>query len=113
MKGITTHVLDTASGLPAAGVAVRLERQAGASWQSIGDGRTDANGRLADLLAGGEELQAGRYRLCFESGAYFEGRGLRAFHPVVEIQFEVEGGRQHCHVPLLVSPYGFTTYRGS
>ena len=113
MTGITTHVLDTAAGLPAAGVAIRLEREAGGSWQALGRGVTDADGRLANLLPAGASLEAGRYRLTFETGAYFAARGSTVFHPVVEIQFEVEAGRRHCHVPLLVAPFGFTTYRGS
>ena len=113
MTGITTHVLDTAAGRPAAGVAVRLERRVAESWQVQGAGTTDAGGRIARLLPEGEVLRAGSYRLTFETGSYFAAQGVHAFHPAVDVQFEVEAGRQHCHVPLLVAPYGYSTYRGS
>lgn len=111
--GISTHVLDTANGRPADGVRVTLER-AGAdeAWTALYSGATDADGRIPHMLdpgAGGP----GVYRIRFDTGAYFERRGTPAFHPHAEITFTVTDPGEHHHVPLLVSPFGFTTYRGS
>jgi 5-hydroxyisourate hydrolase len=105
---ITTHVLDTALGRPAAGVEVTLER--GPDWTEIGSGRTGEDGRLAEL---GSPAEVGTYRLRFATGAYFEAAGTRAFFPEVAVQFSVERPEEHFHVPLLLSPFGYSTYRGS
>jgi 5-hydroxyisourate hydrolase len=102
MKRISTHVLDTALGQPAASVSVRL-----------GSAQTDADGRCAQLLPESDGLRVGRYRLAFETGNYFAGIGVAGLYPLVEITFEVRGGETHLHVPLLLSPHGYTTYRGS
>jgi 5-hydroxyisourate hydrolase len=107
MSGISTHVLDTSSGRPAAGVPVTLERQQGADWQLAGSGETDADGRLRTLLT--TAPQAGTYRITFNTGRYFPD----GFFPSVTITFNVEQGQEHYHVPLLLSPYGYSTYRGS
>lgn len=104
---ISTHVLDTAAGSPAPGLSVRLERGSGEAWDVVGEGVTDGDGRLGDL---GSELVAGTYRLRFDTGAYHEGRG---FYPEVVVTFEVADPSQHHHVPLLLSPFGYSTYRGS
>jgi 5-hydroxyisourate hydrolase len=109
MSSITTHVLDTSRGRPAAGVPVRLE-QAGTV---LGSGTTDADGRLRDLLPADAPLAAGVYRLVFDTGAYFGAAGTEAFYPQVTIDFQVRDGAQHYHVPLLLSPFGYSTYRGS
>ena len=112
MSAITTHVLDTSVGRPAAGVAVRLDRRSAASsWVEVGRGVTDADGRCARLLMG--PLEAGFYRLIFDSGAYFRGRNAPGFYPQVTIEFEVRDPGQPHHVPLLLSPFGYSTYRGS
>ena len=114
MSGITTHVLDLASGRPASGVSVRLEvSSADRGWIVLTDKVTDADGRVRDLLAAGSKLDAGRYRLTFATGPYFAARGQDCFHPEAAITFEVKDGAQHYHVPLLVSPFGYSTYRGS
>ena len=105
MSGITTHVLDTARGCPAAGVPVVLERAVTSGWQPVGRGTTDADGRVGDLLSGRPE--DGRYRLTFDTGAYSR------FYPEVTVTFVVEGSEDHYHVPLLLSPFGYSTYRGS
>lgn len=105
---ITTHVLDTARGKPATGIAIELEHQAGATWQLVGGGVTDQDGRLRTLTPQGP-VAPGTYRIRFQVGAYDPD----GFFPVVEIQFKVVDGSQHYHVPLLYSPYGFSTYRGS
>ena len=111
MNGITTHVLDTARGCPAAGVSVLLERALDGNWEPIGRGATGAVGRAGDLLTSGPE--GGRYRLTFDTGAYFEGLGAVSFYPEVSVTFVVEPGEEHYHVPLLLSPFGYSTYRGS
>lgn len=113
MSAITTHVLDTASGRPAAGVAVGLEIQQGESWNFLGEGKTDGDGRLRNLLPPDYALKPGIYRITFETGSYFSGLGLETFFPSASIVFSVEDPSQHFHVPLLVSPFGYSTYRGS
>jgi len=114
MGGITTHVLDLALGRPARAVAVRLELESrDRGWIVLADRVTDDDGRVKDLLAAGAKLDAGRYRLTFATGAYFAARGQECFHPEAAITFDVKDGAQHHHVPLLLSPFGYSTYRGS
>jgi len=114
MSGITTHVLDLASGRPAAGVAVKLEILApGKGWTALAERVTDADGRVKDLIAAGSQLDAGRYRLTFAVGEYHEKAGRPGFHPEVPVVFEVRDPSQSYHVPLLLSPFGYSTYRGS
>jgi 5-hydroxyisourate hydrolase len=115
MSGITTHVLDTARGQPAVDVSVTLQRHAEAPdmWVVVGRGRTDTDGRLRTLLEEGPPVRPGVYRLLFDTGPYFAAQGRPAFYPRVAIEFEVADGKAHYHVPLLVSPFGYTTYRGS
>lgn len=110
---LTLHVLDTARGKPATLVDVRLERQVDKNWVELGKGKTDDNGRLGDLLPAGKPLDVGVYRLTFETGAYFRARGQKTFFPRVEVTFEVDAPDERYHVPLLVSPFGYSTYRGS
>lgn len=120
---ITTHVLDLANGRPGKAIAVDLERQrrenqddlernSAGGWEAIGAGTTDDDGRLRTLTPPGP-VAPGNYRLRFHTGAYWASHGHAAFFPIVEIQFAVTDGTQHFHVPLLVSPYGYSTYRGS
>ncbi|WP_433258797.1 hydroxyisourate hydrolase [Streptosporangium sp. CA-135522] len=104
MVSLSTHVLDAVLGKPAAGVAVRLER-AGAV---LAEGVTGADGRL-----GGWAPAAGAHRLVFDTGAYFAARAVRAFYPQVAVDFTVEDPDEHYHVPLLLSPFAYSTYRGS
>ena len=113
MSAITTHVLDTARGVPAAGVSVVLERQHAAEWQVIGRGQTDADGRQRALMPEAGSAPPGVYRLRFDTRAYFEALSLQTFFPQVIVTFEIPDGEAHHHVPLLLSPYGYTTYRGS
>lgn len=108
---LTTHVLDTSLGAPAAGLGVALHRRNGNDWKNLAQGKTDADGRVGDLLAPGQ-LAPGVYRLVFDTLAYFKSRKVAAFYPVVEVVFEVSDQRHH-HVPLLLSPFGYSTYRGS
>lgn len=113
MSAITTHVLDTAKGRPAAGIAARLEIKSGESWVELGSGATNADGRISDLLPKDTKLEAGIYRLTFETGPYFRANGGDGFYPSVPILFEIKAGGEHYHVPLLLSPFGYSTYRGS
>ena len=113
MSAVTTHVLDTVRGEPAAGVVVRLERAGGAELE-LGRGTTNADGRISDF--GVASLSAGTYRLVFETAAYLEGAGGAAggaFFPEVVVTFAADGLRLRYHVPLLLSPYSYSTYRGS
>ena len=117
VPSITTHVLDTSIGRPAAGVRVVLERGGQSSaWQLVGHGETDADGRLRSLMEDAAVVEPGVYRLVFDSRAYFETRGVRSFYPSIVVTFEVHepaDAGAHYHVPLLLSPFGYTTYRGS
>jgi 5-hydroxyisourate hydrolase len=105
---VTTHVLDSARGRPAAGVAVRLESADGAE---IAVGRTDDDGRITDL--GPSDLAAGTYRLVFDTGGYFAVTGQLGFYPEVVIAFALGDPAEHYHVPLLLAPFAYSTYRGS
>ncbi len=112
MSGISTHILDTAKGEPARGVRVLLERRSlEGAWIEVSRGVTDRSGRVAELLGNGEGLQAASYRLTFATSEYFHGQ--ECFYPEVTVQFDVADAAAHYHVPLLLSPYGYTTYRGS
>jgi 5-hydroxyisourate hydrolase len=114
-SAITTHVLDTARGTPAAGVPVRLERVRDGEPEEIGRASTDGDGRVRDI--GPERLQAGTYRLVFGTADYFarlnQGEPRDSFFPEVTVTFTADGEASHYHVPLLLSPFGYTTYRGS
>jgi 5-hydroxyisourate hydrolase len=109
---ITTHVLDLAEGKPGRGIAIELERTERGIWHLVGGGVTDDDGRLRTLTPAGP-VPGGTYRLRFQVGPYFAAHHRDTFFPVVEIQFVVADGAQHYHVPLLLSPFGFSTYRGS
>jgi 5-hydroxyisourate hydrolase len=119
MSTVTTHVLDTSLGRPAAGVPVRLERVAtgvatgvaGGQPTPVAEGLTDADGRLRDL--GPDDLRPGTYRVVFGTGAYFARSGQRTFYPEAAVTFLVEESGAHYHVPLVLSPFAYSTYRGS
>ena len=116
---LSTHVLDATTGRPAAGVEIRLDRAAGegggdAGWVPAGDGQTDADGRLRLASQGGAgDFDPGVYRITFGTGAYFAARSVATFYPEVTITFEMTARDEHYHVPLLLSPYAYSTYRGS
>ncbi len=112
MSAITTHILDISAGVPARGVAVTLERQTSEGWKVIGEGVTDDDGRLRNLLTSDEILQLANYRLNFEVGNYFFDRQIDCFYPQITLAFTVCDS-SHYHVPLLLSPFGYSTYRGS
>lgn len=108
---ITTHVLDTGSGKPAAGISVTLHHLEAGQWVQIATGTADADGRLKNL--GPERLPSGTYRLGFDTGSYFAATGTETFFPEVTLTFGVDGNQAHYHVPLLLSPFAYSTYRGS
>ena len=114
MRRISTHILDLVQGKPAASVPVRLERQStSGDWRLLTSARTDQDGRCAELLPESEDLSSGVYRLLFDTEKYFEVQKLGTLYPVVEVTFRVRDGESHFHIPLLLSPNGYTTYRGT
>lgn len=115
MPGITTHVLDTARGKPASGIVVRLEYRESqtSAWRPIATSETNADGRASNLTHHGAPVESGEYRLTFETRDYFARQSVTSLFPRVTVVFEAAGGDGHYHVPLLLSPFGYTTYRGS
>lgn len=111
MSGITSHVLDTSLGIPGKGIRISLERSSGKGWNALGNGVTDDDGRVSDLSAG--KTISGNYRMTFEVESYFADQDRKAFYPIVRIEFSVDDPQQHYHVPLLLNPFGYSTYRGS
>lgn len=113
MSLITTHVLDVATGRPAEGISVALEYLAGGDWEELASGLTNNDGRISDLLPDTTALRAGIYRINFATEPYFQKCGVKGFYPHVLVIFEINDTAQHYHVPLLLSPFGYSTYRGS
>ncbi len=117
MTQITSHILDTSMGKPAQGVLISLLQQQGDNWLMLGSGETNADGRVADFFNGesasGDVLPAGIYKLTFYLSQYYEQTKRASFYPHVDITFEIAGDGQHYHVPLLLNPFGYSTYRGS
>ena len=113
MSTLSTHVLDTSTGRPAEGLSLVLEARAGETFLELFRGVTNADGRVKDLSGAATKLGPGVYRLTFDTGAWFQARGQKGFYPYVQVVFEVAATDEHYHVPLLLSPYGFSTYRGS
>lgn len=112
MNQITTHVLDTSAGTPAPGITVTLHKGEQDSWTEIGRGLTNADGRSSALIEENKVLEPGIYKLRFETKDYFDRQSIPTFYPYIEIVFDVTGNR-HYHVPLLLSPWGYSSYRGS
>lgn len=111
MSAVTTHVLDAAKGRPATGVAVRLEAADDTGWVAVADAETDSDGRVKEC--GPPRLAPGDYRLTFATGEYFDRLGVESFYPQVQISFRITDPEQHYHVPVLLSPFAYSTYRGS
>lgn len=110
---ISVHVLNLETGVPSAGVEVTLERQAGAAWQPLATGTTNEQGRIGELYPADKPLEKGEYRVVFKTGDYYQRLHQDTFFPEIPVIFEVVKTEQHYHIPLLLSPYGFSTYRGS
>jgi 5-hydroxyisourate hydrolase len=114
MKRVSTHVLDTSVGRPAKDVPVRLERQdTTGHWLLLGSAHTDHDGRCSQLLTEDKVLPAGIYRLTFDTAEYLASQKIDALYPLVEVTFKVREGESQFHIPLLLSPNGYTTYRGT
>jgi 5-hydroxyisourate hydrolase len=111
--GISTHILDTSLGRPAAGVPITLARITNEEWSTLNEATTDADGRCKHLLPETEALRPGVYRIHFETSAYYKQHQLDGLYPYIEIVFAVSEGEQHYHIPLLLTANGYTTYRGS
>lgn len=112
MSAITTHVLDTSRGRPAEGMAVALEMSNGGKWELLGRGQTGADGRCNTIWQENVPLAPGTYRLLFDVGAYFGASKTETFYETIPVVFCIRRPAEHYHVPLLVSPYGYSTYRG-
>ena len=112
MSQITTHVLDTASGKPAPGISVKLFSLEKKTWKLTAEGITNDDGRISTLLEKNKILDKGIYKMNFDTGFYFQKGKVKNFYPFVEIVFEIDSN-EHYHIPLLLSPYGYSTYRGS
>lgn len=114
MSTLSTHVLDTNRGQPASGVPITLELQGDSGeWKQLARGVTNDDGRVRDFLPQGARVEPGVYRMAFDTGAYFRALGVRGFYPSVTVVFELTAPDEHYHVPLLLSPFGYSTYRGS
>lgn len=112
MSQLTTHILDTTKGKPAAGVHIILYQRHKEEWKEITKGETNNDGRIPDLLKKGTVMELGTYKLHFETQSYFAKQSIQTFYPFIEITFQVTT-EEHYHVPLLLNPFGFSTYRGS
>lgn len=112
MSRITTHILDTSSGSPARGVDVILEQNQNGIWKKLAEGKTDNDGRIKNLIADNVNITPGIYKLSFDTQTYFKTRNVKGFYPSVNIEFEITDD-SHYHVPLLLNPFGYSTYRGS
>ena len=113
MSQITTHILDTTRGLPAPNVPITLSVQTGSNWETLGTGVTNSDGRLPGLLADDITLPAGIYRMHFETSVYFKANKEQGFYPYVDVVFELDAQGIHYHIPLLLTAFGYSTYRGS
>jgi len=110
---LSVHVLNLVSGVPSPGIEVTLERHQGDTWQPLAQGTTNEQGRIAELFPAGSPLTQGQYRVVFKTGDYYKRLQQDTFFPEIPVIFDVRQTGQHYHIPLLLSPYGFSTYRGS
>ncbi len=113
MSQITTHVLDTTRGLPAQNIPITLFSKTESGWEKLGGGLTNVDGRIAGLLSDHIKLSAGIYRMHFETESYFKSNNEMGFYPYVDIVFKLDASGSHYHIPLLLTAYGYSTYRGS
>jgi 5-hydroxyisourate hydrolase len=110
---LSVHVLNLQTGTPSQGVQVTLERHAGADWQPLAEGTTNEQGRIAELYPANQTIEPGEYRVVFKTGAYYQSLHQDSFFPEIPVIFQIKQTDQHYHIPLLLSPFGFSTYRGS
>ena len=110
---LSVHVLDLQSGQPTAGIQVTLEQRQGSAWLQLASGVTDAQGRIPALYPEGKAMAAGDYRIVFRTGEHFARKGQPTFFPRIPVEFTVDAPTQHYHIPLLLSPFGYSTYRGN
>lgn len=110
---LSVHVLNLENGLPSPGIEVTLEKHQGTKWLPLAQGTTNEQGRIGELFPSQQPFEAGEYRVVFKTGAYFKQAGRETFFPEIPVIFQVKQTDQHYHIPLLLSPYGFSTYRGS
>ena len=112
MPQLTTHILDTTKGKPAVDVYITLYQQKGTDWVQLAQGITNSDGRIPNLLGHDVVMEYGTYKMKFDTKSYFEKQAVQTFYPFVEIVFDINSS-DHYHVPLLLNPYGYSTYRGS
>lgn len=110
---LSVHVLNIENGLPSPGVHVTLEKKDGNDWEALSEAETNAQGRVTALYPEGESLESGTYRVTFETGDWFEKHDTESFFPEIPVIFQMDGELEHYHIPLLLSPYGYSTYRGN
>ena len=110
---LSVHVLDLQTGQSTAGIQVTLEQQAGGQWRELASGVTNAQGRIAALYPEGKAMEAAQYRIVFKTGEHYARQGQPTFFPRIPVEFTADGKAQHYHVPLLLSPFGYSTYRGN
>ncbi|GAA0701608.1 hydroxyisourate hydrolase [Marinobacterium maritimum] len=110
---LSVHVLNLENGLPSPDVTVTLEQKSAKGWKPLNSGVTNENGRITALFPEGLSLETGTYRVTFETGTWFEKHDSETFFPEIPVIFNVDGAVEHYHIPLLLSPYGFSTYRGN
>ena len=110
---LSVHVLDQQSGQPGAGIQVTLEQRKGTEWIQLASGVTNEQGRVPALYPEGKAMAAGDYRIVFRTGEHFARKGQASFFPRIPVEFTVDAPKQHYHIPLLLSPFGYSTYRGN
>lgn len=110
---LSVHVLNTETGLPSSNITVVLEAQQGDKWVTLNEGKTDNNGRITELYPKDTNLQKGVYKVTFKTGDWFKANNKRSFFPEVPVVFVIDGNLEHYHIPLLLSSYGYSTYRGN
>lgn len=113
MSQITTHVLDTTRGLPAKNIPIELFEKTPDGWDKVAGGITNLDGRIANLLLDKSKLSAGIYRMHFKTSEYFKANNEEGFYPYVDVVFELDDSGSHYHIPLLLTAFGYSTYRGS
>jgi len=110
---LSVHVLDLQSGQPTAGIRVTLEQRAGSQWRELANGVTNEQGRIPALYPEDKAMAAGEYRIVFRTGEHYARKGQATFFPRIPVEFTVDAPTQHYHIPLLLSPFGYSTYRGN